>query len=46
MPHVSTIIKMNEDNTQEEIEEAIDKANYFKGDLTTKQEDLVLDSIN
>ena len=35
---------MNEDNTQEEIEESIDKANYFKGDLTTKQEYLVLDS--
>ena len=35
---------MNEDNTQEEIEEAIDKANYFKGDLTTEQEDLILEN--
>ena len=32
---------MNEDNTQEEIEEAIDKANYFKDDLTTKQENSI-----
>ena len=42
--NISKNKKMNEDNTQEEIENGIDEADYKRGDLTPQQEDLVLDT--